>query len=276
MDWRIWAKIEQVLSALEIQPILAVVPDNQDPNLIVGPAAKDFWERVRQWQARKWTIALHGYQHRYVNQNGGVLKLPQQSEFAGLSKSEQETKLRAGLAIFAEHGVHTETWVAPCHSFDETTIRLLPQLGIRVISDGFTLLPFDTKTGVTWVPQQLWSFRQRKSGVWTICFHPNLWDRNAFERFCRDAKTFRENINTLPKVVDRWRGRRRDVRDRLNVMLTMARLRWRPRVYRLRALLAKQAHPKPKYQPAGGEYGFGIESPCSAKHDSFETAQTRL
>src|SRR5260370_42375028 len=54
------------LMARRLKPILAVVPDNQDPMLKVDAPVADFWDRVRQWQARGWTIALHGYQHRYV------------------------------------------------------------------------------------------------------------------------------------------------------------------------------------------------------------------
>ena len=234
MDWKAWARIEEVLLALDIRPILAVVPDNQDPTLVVGPAVKDFWERVRQWQARKWTIALHGYQHRYVNKNGGILKLPGKSEFAGLPRSEQESKLRAGLAKFAEEGVRADAWVAPSHSFDETTVQLLPEVGIRVISDGFTLLPFECKNGITWVPQQLWRFQHRKHGVWTICFHSNEFDEAACDWFCREARAFRPNIKSLDEVVSRWRGRAPDMRDRLNERITVARMRWRNRIDKFR------------------------------------------
>jgi len=227
MDWRVWNKIEPVMVALGIRPILAVVPDNRDPILMIDQAVDDFWERVRQWQARKWTIALHGYQHRYVNNNGGILKLAEKSEFAGLSKAEQEAKLRAGLAKFAEEGVRADAWVAPSHSFDETTVQLLPQVGIRVISDGFSRLPFESKEGVMWVPQQLWWFRPRKHGVWTICFHSNEFNDAVCDRFAREAKTFQSNIHSLDEVVNCWKGRAPDLRDWLQTVSTKARFRCR-------------------------------------------------
>src|SRR5579859_2230485 len=143
MDWGIWNRIEPTLMARQIRPILAVVPDNRDPGLVVGPSANDFWDRVRQWQARKWSIALHGYQHRYVNRNPGMLKLGNKSEFAGLASDQQETKLRAALEKLRLEGVRADAWIAPGHSFDETTVRILLQFGVRVISDGFSLYPFD-------------------------------------------------------------------------------------------------------------------------------------
>ncbi len=111
---------------------------------------------------------MHGYQHRYVNANGGMLKLSRKSEFTGLPRHQQESKLRAGLATFAEEGVRAEAWVAPSHSFDETTVQLLPGIGIRIITDGLGVLPFECKNGMTWVPQQLSRFQRQKHGVWSL------------------------------------------------------------------------------------------------------------
>src|SRR5579862_2144063 len=102
MNWKVWDEIEKVLLKLDVKPVLAVVPDNQDPELMVAPPVSDFWQRVRDWQSRGWVIALHGFQHRYVNNNGGLLKITMRSEFAGLSRGEQEFKLRAGMKIFKE------------------------------------------------------------------------------------------------------------------------------------------------------------------------------
>jgi len=73
MDWRTWAEIESILLDRRIKPILAVVPDNQDPTLRIGPAVDDFWHRVRTWQNRGWTIAIHGYQHKYVSPHAGIV-----------------------------------------------------------------------------------------------------------------------------------------------------------------------------------------------------------
>src|SRR5437868_6217961 len=82
MNWKVWSEIEASLVERSLKPILAVVPDNQDPALKVDRALDNFWERVRRWQARGWTIALHGYQHRYVTQHSGIVTVKKKSEFA--------------------------------------------------------------------------------------------------------------------------------------------------------------------------------------------------
>ena len=66
MNWTVWDAIESQLIRHSIRPILAVVPDNHDPKLIVEVARADFWERVRSWQRAGYAIAMHGYEHRYV------------------------------------------------------------------------------------------------------------------------------------------------------------------------------------------------------------------
>ena len=111
MCWSTWNQIERILIDQDVRPILAVVPDNQDPELDREPADPRFWERVRGWQARGWTIALHGYQHRYVTQSPGLVGLNRYSEFAGLPYAEQHRKLSAGLAIFEREGIQPQLWV---------------------------------------------------------------------------------------------------------------------------------------------------------------------
>ena len=41
MNWKIWSEIEAVLLERRLKPVLAVVPDNQDPGLQVDRAADD-------------------------------------------------------------------------------------------------------------------------------------------------------------------------------------------------------------------------------------------
>src|SRR5262249_15450035 len=62
MNWGVWRSVEKILLDTDVKPILAVVPDNRDERLKVGNANEGFWEEVRGWQARSWTIGLHGYQ----------------------------------------------------------------------------------------------------------------------------------------------------------------------------------------------------------------------
>jgi len=213
MNWGVWDKIEAVLLRHRLTPILAVVPDNQDECLIVSAPNEKFWDRVRGWQARGWTIGMHGWQHRFLTHDGGILGVNQFSEFAGLPENEQEKKLQAGVAILRKQYVDCDLWIAPAHSFDLITIKILRQLGFRYISDGFFFFPRVDELGMTWIPQQLWSFRRRPLGVWTICFHINLWTQSDIAVFEEQITSYREMISSLPSIIDCYHGRRRTLID---------------------------------------------------------------
>src|SRR5579883_710058 len=242
MNWSVWAGIEKFLAEHQLKPILAVVPDNQDPKLVVDRLAEDFWQRVRQWQSWGWSIALHGYQHRYVNSNPGMLKFPKKSEFAGLSREEQAEKLRAGLAIFSKQGVRADAWVAPSHSFDETTVQLLAELGVGVISDGLSVLPFRERYGVLWVPQQLWEYQPRKRGVWTICFHHNHWTERDLTNFGQLAQSARPHLRSLEDVIRVWSDREPGLQDRCYALFFLGRERLRE--YRAKRRASTRTSPK--------------------------------
>ncbi len=214
MNWVVWNAVEAQLIRLNIRPILAVVPDNRDPALMVDLPRTDFWDRVRQWQALGWAIALHGYQHVYVNKDPGLMRLTPQSEFAGLSYQEQEDKLKKGLAIFAEHGVRVDAWVAPSHSFDWVTVAILKALGIRIISDGLAFSPYRDSSGLTWVPQQFASMRPMPFGVWTFCYHPNNLSPRALTQFQRRMEQLAPRMISLPEAA-LMGNRQRSMADRL-------------------------------------------------------------
>jgi predicted deacetylase len=148
MNWSVWRQVEEILIRFEVKPILAVIPDNQDEKLRICGPNKAFWDEVRGWQARGWTIGLHGYQHLYETRNAGLIGINKFSEFSGLTYAEQLSKLRKALEIFERERVVPDIWVAPAHSFDRTTLRALCDLGIRRVSDGFSLYPHLDSSGV--------------------------------------------------------------------------------------------------------------------------------
>lgn len=174
MNWTVWSAIEPMLEKHRISPLIAVVPDNQHPKLNVQQARADFWQWVRERQAAGWCIAMHGYQHLYDSDQAGIMGINTRSEFAGHPEDVQREKLARGLAIFRENGVRADAWIAPGHSFDETTVRLLLELGVDTISDGFFLSPVQ-HLGAYWIPQQFWHFRPMPGGLWTVCLHHNAY-----------------------------------------------------------------------------------------------------
>jgi predicted deacetylase len=215
MDHRTWAAIERLLVELDVRPIVSIVPDNRDPALMVAGSDPAFWDRVRAWDARGWTIAMHGYQHRYVTDQPGLIGLNRYSEFAGLSREEQEDKLRSGLQVFAREGVDPTVWVAPAHSFDGTTVELLHELGVRIISDGLFPLPHVDRRGMLWIPQQLWRFYPAFAGVWTVCVHPNTLGERGLERLAGAMRAHRRSITDVESVRTRYAARPPGLTDAL-------------------------------------------------------------
>ena len=202
MNWRLWAEIETVLDQGRFKPLLAVVPDNRDPGLEVDSPAGDFWDRVRAWQDRGWTIALHGFQHRYVTRNAGMVAVRKKSEFAGLQADVQREKLRRGLEIFERERITPRVWIAPGNTFDAATVALLPDFEIRVISAGYFRYPYVCPRRMTWVPQQLYYFRPAPAGVWTVCYHHNQWSASQPGKFREDVDRYGANIVSLDTVLD--------------------------------------------------------------------------
>jgi peptidoglycan/xylan/chitin deacetylase (PgdA/CDA1 family) len=218
MNWDVWNEIESILLETGVAPVIAVVPDNQDPELQIAPPVEDFWDRVRSWQARGWSIALHGYQHHYVTKESGLIGMNNYSEFAGLPESVQAKKIQKGLAIFESEGVTADTWIAPAHSFDQTTLRVLANNGLLFVSDGYSRWPYLDQHGIFWVPQQFCWFTPCRSGVWTVCFHCNHWTRELLDRFRRDLLAYREEISTLTEITAQFHGRHHSLSDTVHAV----------------------------------------------------------
>jgi len=202
MNWAVWERVEEVLRETHANPILAVIPDNRDPKLMQGPAVPDFWERVRAWRDRGWTIALHGYQHLYVNALPGLMGITRQSEFAGLPEAEQMRKLAAGLEIMRRETLDPQVWVAPSHSFDQVTVHCLKQVGLSLISDGHSRWPERDRQGMIWVPCQMWNqVEEWGEGVWTVCYHPKAWDEAALRRFAENVRSYQDRLISVGEAV---------------------------------------------------------------------------
>jgi len=180
MDKKKWNKIEELCDKYNIKPIVAVIPNNEDPQQIKNEFDNTFWQKVKSWQEKGWHIALHGYEHVYISKSSGFVPFNYESEFAGLSYEEQVNKIKAGWKIFQKHGIKANIWVAPSHTFDRNTLKALKEhTTIEIISDGVALFPF-YRFGFKWIPQQVWRFRKMPFGVWTGCFHPNEMSDKEF------------------------------------------------------------------------------------------------
>jgi predicted deacetylase len=172
MAWSKFQPFDDVSKELDLPLLVGVVPRCLDASLCVEQPNETFWDTVRGWHARGWSIAQHGYTHQYVTQEPGLLRIGKKSELAGLSYEEQLTKLDAGKRIMMEQGVWQPVFMAPSHSFDENTLRALSALGFRYITDGHGVYPYRFG-GLTAVPQLFATPLHFGFGVYSICLHVN-------------------------------------------------------------------------------------------------------
>jgi predicted deacetylase len=172
-----WDYLESLLDKFKIKPIVCVIPDNKDRQLLRnGSFDHHFWDRVHRWVCKDWLVALHGSTHEYTTDKKGLVPLNNYSEFAGVPISIQREKIRKGYNILLENGIKSKIWVAPAHTFDKNTLKVLrDETDIRVISDGLAMYPYN-QYGFFWIPQQMWGFKKKEKGVWTICLHPDVTD----------------------------------------------------------------------------------------------------
>jgi predicted deacetylase len=184
-DTQKWKAIERILDTHLIKPIVAVIPQNEDPSLHLAEKNEQFWDDVRRWQDKGWAIALHGYRHLYhkVEKSRLIFPFYNRSEFAGLDLETQSEMLKKACGQFIKHGIRPALWVAPGHCFDHVTLQALKcATDITVISDGIALFPY-SQHGFIFVPQQLWWPKKKIMGTWTICLHPNTMSEEQIRTF---------------------------------------------------------------------------------------------
>ncbi|HEY1984033.1 MAG TPA: DUF2334 domain-containing protein [Terracidiphilus sp.] len=221
-----WKRLRAVIAEYKIQPILAIVPDNQDFALEHSPNDPGFWNEMREMEAAGAAIAIHGYQHRCESRGKGLLGLHRKSEFAGVDHNTQRAWIREGVRILRGQGLNPRLWVAPRHGFDRNTLRALHQEGMDYISDGFARIPFK-RGGLTWVPQQLWSPVYKSKGVWTICFHPCATSSSEVDRLrsflARYASQFTSFDHLLKEMTICRLGLRETIHEKLALWRVQAR-----------------------------------------------------
>lgn len=175
MDVEKWQRMEDLLDQYHIKPIVGVIPDNQDPDMVgVYPKDEQFWKKVQRWKEKGWIIALHGYTHVFETRKGGLNPVNDRSEFAGVPLERQKEKIRAGIRILRDHGMEPDIFFAPAHTFDENTLEALKEeSNIRIISDTIANdVYFENE--FYFIPQQSGRVRKLPFKTVTFCYHPNI------------------------------------------------------------------------------------------------------
>lgn len=181
MDIEKWDRMEKLLDKFNIKPLVGIIPHCEDPMMDKYPSDSKFWLKVQTWIDKDWSIALHGYNHVYGTECGGINPVNKRSEFAGEALEVQKEKIRKGVTIMRKHGINPKIFFAPSHTFDKNTlIALKEESDINVISDTIANDVYYDK-GFYFVPQQSGRVRSLPFKVVTFCYHPNMMEENDFE-----------------------------------------------------------------------------------------------
>lgn len=172
-------RMRGLLESYGATAIIGVVPECRDDSLNLEEEDPYFWNMISGLQKKGWTIAMHGCFHQYVTNSNGMISNNKRSEFAGLSYDEQYEKLKYGKQKLQDHGIVTDVFMAPSHSYDKNTLLALKNLGFRYITDGLTSKPYEFN-GLTFIPC-IESKIKKCNRLSTVCYHTNMIMEQRYE-----------------------------------------------------------------------------------------------
>lgn len=178
MNWTQWEKAKALLDKAEVKPLLGIVPDCTDPDLNIDAPRLDFWDYIKSLQNEGYSLAMHGYHHLFETKANGIVTRNKISEFAGLSYDVQFEKIQRGKEIMNSHGIETDIFFAPAHSYDDNTLKALAACGFRYVSDGLSSKPY-RRQGIILLPCRSGGIPKmnNKNGYVTAVVHAHEWER---------------------------------------------------------------------------------------------------
>lgn len=196
-----WNCVETLLDKYGVKPLVGIIPDAKDELVVCDNEDPDFWGKALKWQEKGWAIALHGYDHIYISEEGGVNPLWKRSEYAGVPLERQKDKIREGLAILKNKGLKPHYFFAPSHTFDKNTLEALKsESDIRIISDTIGRYPYK-KNDFVFIPQIFGHcVKIPLSGIYTFCFHPNSMSDGAFMALERFLERYRDHFTNFDSI----------------------------------------------------------------------------
>ncbi len=202
MHWENYERIKEIFNKYEIQPIIGVIPENRDSELLAYPKREnqEFWQEIRERRQAGWDIAIHGFQHVYETEDSGMLGLNPRSEFAGLSYDRQLEKLQKATKIFEERQIAYSAFMAPSHSYDLNTLKALKDVGIQIVTDGYALHPY-SMNNIQFIPQLFAMPRKMPFGFYTFCLHPNILNEYNFKKIENFLEHHSQSVVSLPGAV---------------------------------------------------------------------------
>lgn len=201
MDFTQFERALILLRKYNIKPLLGVIPNCEDPVLQLSSPKSDFWVWVKELQSEGYSIAMHGYKHVFSNNNRGIVNTRYVSEFAGLSLDDQIKIISKGKDVLSKHGIETDIFFAPAHSYDENTLLALQYCGFKYMSDGKSSLPYEWH-GIKCLPARSSGCPSiTRSNLYTAIFHAHEWSKSEKEQdylaFVNLLKRYHKNIVTF-------------------------------------------------------------------------------
>ena len=105
MDAKKWQRVEDILDNNGVKPLVGIIPANADPQTMIDSEDSLFWEKAHRWMKKGWDIALHGYDHVCISEDGlnGLNPVWKRSEYAGVPFEKQVEKDLAALQFFRKN-----------------------------------------------------------------------------------------------------------------------------------------------------------------------------
>lgn len=195
MDLDKFNRIKTLLDTYQIKPLIGVVPFNQDPILQCNPPMEDFPGFLKSLQEDGYVVALHGCYHIYTTEKKGLFPLNNFSEYAGVAYETQGEMIQKGKKKLQEWGLDTDIFMAPGHTFDRNTLKVLKENGFRAVTDGFGEVPY-IRDGLTFYPiakKRKDCFTDKK-GYTTLVLHANMMNENDFVLLEKQLKENRDKL----------------------------------------------------------------------------------
>lgn len=177
MNWTQWQRAKTLMDSYNVKPLLGVIPNCNDQELLIDSPSEDFWDYLKSLQKEGYVLAMHGVYHKYSLLKRGLINNGKNSEFAGLSYKEQYEKLKYGKQFLEENGIFTDVFFAPSHSYDKNTIKALGNLGFKYMSDGRSNKIIDYN-GIKAIPAKSFGVPKiKRNGNFVAIFHAHEWVR---------------------------------------------------------------------------------------------------
>ena len=159
--------------------MLGVVPDCKDVDLKIDSKDYSFWRKMLLLQEEGFCIAMHGYEHVFDINACGIVNNGNKSEFAGHTYNVQSEKIRRGKSLLEKHGIYTDVFFAPAHSYDNITLKALAANGFKYMSDGKSNKPY-IKYGIKCIPCRSGGISSMRFGSYHVAvIHTHEWEREG-------------------------------------------------------------------------------------------------